>query len=69
MKTCLECKYLNVASGDPGYSEYTPGYEWAMECSKDVWSIDPWSASTDQFRQWMRSAETCSKFALYKVTK
>ncbi len=61
-RLCLFCKNFTVNTGDPGYSEETPGYDWGMECYKQKWTLDSYSITTDGYRKIMLTAETCDSF-------
>ena len=53
------CKYWSFDGGSPTYSECTPGSDWSMDCSKDVWSCDGDYMTQGEFRRCMKHAENC----------
>ena len=38
--TCLRCKHIYISMGEPGYSEYTPGFPASFSCTKGHWYVD-----------------------------
>lgn len=69
--TCLFCKHFYFCGAEPGYSEYTPGSDAAMECTKNYWSMNNLD-TTEDLRIKMLSAETCADFEmvdLQEITK
>lgn len=61
-KTCVECKFLYFSTGSPGCSEMTPSSEASLYCLKGYWDIEAYEDGTHDFRQKMRTAETCKDF-------
>lgn len=61
-RICWECRHISFSEGSPGYSEYTPGYEFSLSCNKDIWSFDQYSDGLKQFREKLQIAATCKKF-------
>ncbi|MCK5019015.1 MAG: hypothetical protein KAS32_18285 [Candidatus Peribacteraceae bacterium] len=59
---CIFCKYLSFSEAFVGYSEYTPGHEASMYCTKGKWAIDFFDLSTEEYRETMLTAETCGEY-------
>jgi hypothetical protein len=36
-QTCWGCAYFTFIAADPGYSEYTPGSDFMIDCQKRMW--------------------------------
>jgi hypothetical protein len=66
IKACWWCKYFEYRMGDDGYSEYTPGYNLAMECRKNHWTFDANMTSQSEFGENMQKAENCKDFKSIK---
>jgi hypothetical protein len=62
-RICYGCKWFVLTLADPGYSEFTPGNDWAMSCSKDHWRFDPYTDYTDKFAQCLDTAQICPDYA------
>lgn len=62
MKACWWCRHFEYSQSDPGYSEYTPGNDFGMECYKNKWSFDSGMTTQDEFGAMLASAETCPDF-------
>ncbi len=62
---CFYCKHWRIDFGEPGYSEWTPGYSGDTECIKDHWRLD-YAASADDFRKEILRAGTCPSFERVK---
>ena len=63
-KICILCKHWYFSSGEPGYSEYTPGADSDTGCYKDHWEIRTYYDETKEYRQKLLSAQTCPDFSL-----
>lgn len=59
---CIFCKSFYFRTGQPAYSEWTPGGDAEMGCQKSLMEIDFWDDDTDSFRKALRTAETCPEF-------
>lgn len=59
-KLCLFCKYFYFSGAEIGYSEYTPGSEVEMYCTKRVWD----KYDVYDIRETFKTAETCKKYKL-----
>lgn len=66
MKNCLFCKKFMYYSGQPDYSEMTPGSNVEIGCSVVVRGRHLWEFSyldsEDEFRANMTRAETCELY-------
>lgn len=58
MRNCTLCKNIDFVAFSQGYSEMTPGCDATFRCSKKQWMLDDFISAAD-FREKMRSAETC----------
>lgn len=61
-KTCLDCEHCYVSPGDPGYSEYTPGFDADMYCGKSHWKYDAYNDGRKELRDKFYMALTCPDF-------
>lgn len=61
-KLCWDCKHIDFIAGDPGYSEYTPGNDFHLECSKNMWEFDNYGDQLSDFRQKLEVANVCGLF-------
>ena len=68
VKACWFCPHFNYSSGDRGYSEMTPGYDFSMRCGKNLWEFDPYMTSQEEFGEYLMKANTC-KFYRNKEDK
>lgn len=66
--TCLFCKHFHFWSGQPDYSECTPGENASIGCSLDIWEMD-YGDDQESFREDMRRAAKCEKFELREGEK
>lgn len=67
MKACWWCIYFDFDSGDPGCSDYTPGWAFSMKCRKNHWKFD--MDSQEHFGKCLSTAETCEDFKQIKMEK
>jgi hypothetical protein len=56
------CKHFNIETADPGWSEYTPGRDWSMTCSKNKWEFDSIMDGVEQFSKVLNTANDCDEF-------
>jgi len=61
-KLCVFCEHFYLSPGDPGHSEYTPGWDAEMGCRKDIISIDLMIDSTGSYRRKILLAKTCKDY-------
>ncbi len=59
---CLKCKHCWIDPGCPGYSEYTPGHDSSMSCTKQHWRLEEHEYSRDDMRKAFESAATCRDY-------
>ena len=64
-RVCWSCENCDYDSAEPGYSEYTPGSDFALSCSKNYWVLDTVYDTIDVFRKKLMSAESCADFKLH----
>lgn len=62
MRHCLYCEHFYYSSGSPAYSEYTPGSDIVIECSQNVWEVDPYMTNEREFIECMKRANTCDMY-------
>lgn len=62
MPVCWSCKHILYSMADEGYSEYTPGSSFDLDCMKDHWKFDPYVDSLEKFKNCLLTAETCKDF-------
>lgn len=60
-KCCVECEFMSIQTGSPAYSEWTPGEDFTMSCSKEVWDFDPYGTE-QEYRDCMLAARRCIHF-------
>jgi hypothetical protein len=62
-KNCIMCKHWEFDSGEPDYSEWTPGENWSMHCKKSVWdTYGSGYISQSEFRKFLLTANKCDKY-------
>lgn len=66
-KLCIMCKHFYFNTGEPGYSEETPGYDAEMGCHRDLIEIDLMNTSTDSYRKSILTADTCPEYKDYSI--
>lgn len=60
IRACWWCVHFDFDSGDPGYSEMTPGWLGHMRCKKKHWKFE--CDSQDHFGKCLSTAQTCEDF-------
>lgn len=66
-KLCIMCKHFYFESGDPDYSEVTPGYDATMGCHKNLITIDLMSDNTESYRKSLLIAEACPEYKDHSI--
>ena len=67
-KLCIFCRNFRFDSGEPDYSDQTPGWDAIIECGKGHWSMNN-CVSRDQFRDAILGAAKCKDYeAVYVPT-
>jgi hypothetical protein len=66
-KICLFCKHFYFSTGDPGYSDMTPGEDMHILCLKVYWYIDNYEDTTETYRQKLLTAKMCKDFEWYNA--
>lgn len=61
-KTCWSCEYIRIDNADPGYSEWTPGSDLSIYCTKSHWDFDNYDDDLKKFLTYINKAETCPDF-------
>ena len=75
IKNCIFCTHLYVSPEEDGYSEYTPGWDFRMDCLKYHWKFEDFNdIGHDSLVSCMVTAETCEDyelddFAIYLMEK
>lgn len=60
-KGCHSCAHFDIDTGEPGYSEWTPGSDMRFMCLKDHWELavgDP----DENMRRGLEYGLTCSDY-------
>jgi hypothetical protein len=65
-RLCIECKYWTIYAAEEGYSDWTPGSDFQMFCSKNHWTLDPYRDSEDKLREYYETAKECKDFVSRK---
>jgi len=58
---CLWCKHFYLSTGSRGYSEFTPGSEFTMDCAKGHWHWKEYG-SEEQYRACILTALHCEDY-------
>lgn len=61
-KLCLWCKHFYLSIGSLGYSEYTPGSDFTMDCNKFHWNYEGANSSEEEYRACLISAQVCPDY-------
>ena len=61
-KLCFWCKHFWIGDAIPDYSEYTPGSNFSMNCSKAHWVFDAELETEESFREKLLTALTCGDY-------
>ena len=60
---CLFCDHCYMDTGESRYSEYTPGSDWSISCSKNVFSEQDGPDLTQKaFGELLMKAVTCEHY-------
>jgi len=57
-RLCIFCQHFRFYSGEPAYSELTPGADMVLKCAKGYWNAREF-ISEDDYRTEMLRARTC----------
>ena len=68
VRLCWWCAHFQYDSGSPGYSEWTPGTDFRMECGKKVWEFKMFVDGQDAFAAKLSAAQWCKDFTPVKGT-
>lgn len=60
-KTCLFCEHYYISVGSPGYSEYTPGSDFSMDCNKGHWDFKQYDTEA-HYRGCLVTAQSCPDY-------
>ena len=61
-RICLMCREWYFHAGSPEYSSWTPAEEAESGCRQGVWCADFLVDAEDDWRGYMKKAETCEMF-------
>jgi hypothetical protein len=61
-KNCLFCKHFRFATGEPDWSEVTPGHDIEIGCKEDIWELDNYIDTETSFRRKMLTAKSCDQY-------
>ena len=64
-RTCIDCEHWLFDSGEPGWSEYTPGVDASSSCRRGHWTMDE-NTTEDGYRDHLRTARKCKDFEDYQ---
>lgn len=62
IKLCWFCTHFIYGQAMGGYSEYTPGSDFYIECDKKHWKFDAEMTTQAQFGEMLSTAKTCEDF-------
>jgi hypothetical protein len=68
MRLCYNCQYMDFDTGEPDWSEVTPGSNGHMECYKGHWQIQfksSWDMRSDGssiLRECLETANHCEDY-------
>ena len=68
-KLCLYCEHCVLSLSTPDWSDWTPGNEFKLWCSKNHWDFDPYATSKLSMAESLRKAMTCTDYALSAEAK
>lgn len=60
-KCCVDCKHFQVYTGEPGWSETTPGSAFTMQCMQQRFRYEEYG-SEEHYRSCIISARRCTDF-------
>ena len=61
-RLCWFCEHCYYSNGSPGYSEWTPGTDFSLECGKGYWDFDNFDDTLTEFREQIEAAMRCADF-------
>ena len=61
-KLCWWCEHFYYRQAQEDWSEFTPGYSFAIECGKDHWRFDSCRSTQAEFGACITAARTCKDF-------
>lgn len=61
-RVCWSCEHLFFSPGSRSYSEWTPGDEFEMYCTRMYWEFRNHKDYLAEFRDKLMSAEVCGDF-------
>lgn len=67
-RLCIYCKHFSIDLGEPGYSEYTPGSDFSIDCRKKKWEFNPFGSETE-YRLCIVAAQKCDEYVFDESLK
>ena len=64
---CVNCRWFQYTTGEPHYSELTPGSDITIGCLKNHWRHENTETTAFQFQKYMNSANDCPDFEISPV--
>ncbi len=61
-RICLFCEHFRVHMAEPDCSEYTPGSNFSIECTKHHWSFDPYADGQVDYARCLATAQNCPEY-------
>jgi hypothetical protein len=61
-KLCWWCKHFYYSNAHEDWSDVTPGYDFAISCSKGHWDFSVYSSPQEHFAKCITAARTCNDF-------
>ncbi len=65
-KCCTSCEHFVVYSGEPDYSEYTPGSPLRFYCQNNHWKFDSYNIDNFSLHKLLKTAKNCEDYKLSK---
>ena len=60
--TCLECAHMSYQAAEPGWSEYTPGWDATIDCMKNHWAYDAFNDNLSSLHVKLYMSRSCDDF-------
>ena len=56
-KACYMCQFFDITQAELGYSSYTPGCDFDMECHKDHWRFIAYDCTREEYAKMLETAK------------
>lgn len=63
-RICIFCKYFYMVTGQPDYSDWTPGNEMEIGCIKGYWAVDNYVDDEVSYRDKLLTAGDCDNWEI-----